>query len=134
MTGAEATAVLEERARRVRASAAVRAWEYRQRDHAKGVRFRLRRLLAGAESAWSLPEEEARRLLAEDYRAAEVGGLLEPPKVLVVVPKDRLRTVPGLAPVELRLGPELLAARWLALVPFRWEEGEPDRGAVPDGE
>lgn len=69
---------------------------------------------------WSLPEEEARRLLAEGYEAAEVGGLLEPPKILVVVPEERLRTVPGWEPVELRLGPELLAARFLALVPFRW--------------
>ncbi len=119
MTRTEAVAALERRARAVRARAAVRAWEYRQRHHAKGVWFRLRRLLAATASAWSLPEEEARRLLAEGYRAAEVGDLLEPPKVLVVVP-ERLRAVPGRVPVPLRLGPELLAARWLALVPFRW--------------
>lgn len=130
MTGAEAVAALEERARRVRAQAAVRAWEYRQRNHAKGVWFRLRRLLAATESAWRLPEEEARLLVAEGYPAAEVGDLLEPPKLLVVVPEERLRGVPGREPVELRLGPELLAARWLALVPFRRPEDGAD-SAVP---
>jgi hypothetical protein len=120
VTGAEAVAALEQRARQVRAQAAVRAWEYRQRHHAKGVWFRLRRLLAATESAWRLPEEEARRLVAEGYPAAEVGEHLEPPKLLVVVPEETLRAFPSRERVELCLGPELLAARWLALVPFRW--------------
>jgi hypothetical protein len=42
----------------------------------------------------------------------------------VEVPEERLRAVPGRVPLELRLGPELLAARWLALVPFPAAEGE----------
>ena len=124
MTRTEAVAALEARARKVRARAAVRAWEYRQRHHAKGVWFRLRRLLAATASAWSLPEEEAQRLLAEGSEVADVGSLLEPPKVLLVVPEERLRTIPGRSPVPLRLGPELLSARYLALVPFRWRETE----------
>jgi len=128
MSRADVLAALEERAREVRARAAVRAWEYRQRHHAKGVWFRLRRLLAATASAWSLPEEEARRLVAEGYEAADVGGLLEPPKLLVVVPEERLRTIAARTPVELRLGPELLAARCLALVPFRRPETPPAPG------
>lgn len=119
MNRADVLARLEERARKVRARAAVRSWEYRQRHHAKGVWFRLRRLLAGTESAWRLPEEVARRLVAEGYPAAEVGELLEPPKLLVLVPEERLRAVAEREPIEIRLGPELLAARTLALVPFR---------------
>lgn len=118
----------------MRARAAVRAWEYRQRHHAGGVWFRLRRLLAATESAWSLPEAEARRLLAEGHEAAEVGNLLEPPKVLIVVPEERLATVPGRTPVELRLGPELLAARWLALVPFRAAGVEAPKGGPGSGD
>lgn len=104
----------------MRAQAAVRAWQYRQRYTAKGVWFRLRRLLAATKSAWRLPEEEARRLVAEGYPTAEAGELLEPPNLLVIVPEERLHAVAEREPVELRLGPELLAARWLALVPFRW--------------
>ena len=118
MNRADAFGSLHARARRARAQSAVRAWEYRQRHHAKGFWFRLRRLLADTASAWSLPEDEARRLIAEGYEAADVGSQLEPPKVLVVVPEERLRAVPGRVPVELRLGPELLGARCLALVPF----------------
>lgn len=131
MTRSEAVAALEERARQVRARAAVRAWEYRQRHHAKGVWFRLRRLLAATASAWSLPEEEARRLVAEGYEVAAAGSLLEPPKLIVLVPEERLRAVPGRAPVELRLGPDLLAARCLALVPFPPPEaGDPPADAA----
>lgn len=124
MISSEAIARLEERAKAVRAKAAVRAWEYRQRHHAKGVWFRLRRLLAATASAWSLPEAEARRLIAEGCEPADVGSLLEPPKLLVVVPEKRLETISGLEPVDLRLGPELLAAPCLALVPFRSPEAD----------
>lgn len=118
MTESVALAALHDRVRRLRSRAAVRAWEYRQRNLAKGVWFDLRRLLAHAESAWSLPEDEAQRLLAEGYEAADVGNRLAPPKTILVVTEERLREVPGRAAVPLRLGPELLGARWLALVPF----------------
>jgi len=116
--GSAAQDALEVRARKVRTRAAIRAWEYRQRHHAKGVWFRLRRLLALSASAWSIPEAEADRLLAEGYEPDPVGALLEPPKVLLVVPEDRLSKVADHTAVPLRLGSELLAARFLALVPF----------------
>jgi hypothetical protein len=110
------------RVRAMRARLAVRNWEYRQRNHAKGVWFRLRRLLALSESVWSIPEDEANRLLAEGYEADPAGAGLEPPKVLVVVPEDHLREIPDRKPIPIRLGPEFLAARWVALVPFRREQ------------
>jgi hypothetical protein len=118
---------LEARVKGIRARAAVRAWEYRQRHLAKGVWFRLRRRLAYSASAWSIPEVEAQRLLAEGYAADALGSLLEPPKLLLVVPEERLREIPERIPVPLRLGPELLGARWLALVPFDEAAGVKDR-------
>jgi hypothetical protein len=116
--GSAAQNALEERVRQVRTRATIRAWEYRQRHHAKGVWFRLRRLLALSASAWNIPEAETARLLAEGYVPDPVGGLLEPPKVLLIVPEERLSRVAERIAVPVRLGPELLAARFLALVPF----------------
>jgi hypothetical protein len=121
-------ALLEARVRKIRSQAAVRAWEYRQRHLAKGVWVRLRQLLAQSASAWSLPEEEAQRLLAEGYEADAVGSLLEPPKLLFVIPEERLRGISGYAPIPLRLGPELLGTRWLALVPFEDAAAVRERG------
>lgn len=118
MTHEEALEILHARARRVRTRTAIRNWEYRQRNHAKGVWFRLRRLLAEADSVWSIPEEEARRLVEEGFEPAAVGGELEPPKTLLFVPMERLLAIADRSSVPLRLGPELLAERFLALVPL----------------
>ncbi|MFI5183713.1 MAG: hypothetical protein ACHQNV_04885 [Vicinamibacteria bacterium] len=115
MNAAEA---LQERARRVRARALVRRWEYRQRNHAKGVWGRLRRVLSEAAAAWSVPAGEAERLLAEGYTTDAVGAELEPPRIILFVPAARIESVPGRVNVPLRLGAELLAARYLALVRF----------------
>jgi hypothetical protein len=51
----------------------VRAWEFRQRHHAKGMWMRLRRVLADAQSAYVIPSVEAQKLLAEGYAAHPVG-------------------------------------------------------------
>ena len=64
---------LENRLRLVRSRATVRAWEYRQRNHAKGTWYRLRRLLADASVAYALTERAARELLAEGHRSEPVG-------------------------------------------------------------
>ncbi len=48
------TQALERRAVQVYARAAVRAWEYRQRHHARGVWGRLRRLLAFSSKAYAI--------------------------------------------------------------------------------
>lgn len=117
---------LEQRAERVRSRAAVRAWEYRQRNHAKGTWFRLRRLLADAARAYVVPEAEAHALEAEGFRPEPVGAALEPPKVMLVVPEARVASLPGKREIPVRLDAELLAARWLVLVPF-----DADCGSLP---
>lgn len=112
------SAVLERRAAALRRRVMVRSWEYRQRHHARGVWFRLRRALADASAAFEIPAEEAGHLIAEGYKVEPVGEALEPPKVIVVVPAERMARVTGVRPVPLRLGRELLQARYLALTPF----------------
>ena len=115
-----ALARLHSRARQVRANALVRRWEYRQRHHARGVWFRLRRLLAEAKSAWRLSEPDALRLIAEGYPPEPVGEQLEPRTVILFVPEERLEKAESRAQIGLRLSAELLHSRFLALV--RWPE------------
>lgn len=111
---------MQRRARRIRANALVRRWEYRQRNHARGVWFRLRCLLSDAKAAWRLSEQDALRLIAEGYRPESVGEELEPRKVILVLPEERLVKVESRAEVGLRLSAELLQSRFLALV--RWPD------------
>ena len=87
------SSALEQRARRIRSNALVRAWEYRQRHHAKGTWFRLRRLLAAAESCWVIQPHEADALLAEGYESEKVGAELAPPKTIMFVPSPRRKLV-----------------------------------------
>lgn len=118
---------LQRRARQIRANVLVRRWEYRQRHHARGVWFRLRRLLAEARSAWRLSEQDALRLIAEGYAPEPVGDQLEPRTVILFVPEERLETVASRQEVGLRLGADLLQSRFLALA--RW----PDPGSSRPG-
>jgi hypothetical protein len=121
---------LERRAREARTRALIRSWEYRQRHHAKGVWFRLRRLLAGARAAFAVPEAEARRLVAEGHRPEPVGEELEPPKTILFVTRERLEGIAERRELPVRLGSELLAARFLVLVAFEEEAGS---GPAGDG-
>ncbi len=97
---------LEQRVRQHRSRVTVRAWEYRQRRHARGVWFRLRRALADANAAYVISEIDARQLVSEGCRPESVGADLEPSKLILF------------ATVPVRLGGELLAAQCLALAPF----------------
>ncbi len=115
---AEGLERLHLRARRARASAAVRRWEYRQRHHARGAWLRLRRLLADAESAWRVSQQEAAGLVAEGIVPEPVGLELEPPMTILVVPPTRIEALASRQPVALTLGAELLASRHLAI--SRW--------------
>ncbi len=117
------TPSLERRAEEMRRRLLVRAWEYRQRDHARGVWTRLRRLLADANAAFAIPCDEANRLAAEGFRVEPVGQSLQPPKVVLFVPADRVARIASARPVPLRLGPELLETECLALTPFGNEAG-----------
>jgi hypothetical protein len=112
------TALQERRLRELRARVLVRSFDHRQRRHARGVWFRLRRVLAFAREAYALPREEAERLMAEDHRPDPVGQQLEPPRIVLFVSADRVAQIPSARPLSVRLSAELLSAECLALVPF----------------
>jgi hypothetical protein len=96
----------------------VRAWEYRQRNLAKGTWHQLRRLLAHSSHAFALTEPSARELLAEGHRAEPAGQRLEPPKVLLFVSQERLARFTDKRPIPVRLGVDFLSSRYVALVRF----------------
>jgi hypothetical protein len=107
---------LHERVRRMRERALIRGWEYRQRDHARGVWHRLRRALVDAAEAWALDERDADRLESSGKVPLPVGSELEPPLRMFFVTPAELSALPSRRRVPLHLGPELLGARSLALV------------------
>jgi len=109
---------LERRIRQYRRRTLVRAWEYRQRHHAHGVWYRLRRVLTRASAAYVIACDEAERLMAEGYEPERVGGELEPPKRIVFVPAERVERIASTRPVTVRLSAELLSAECLVLTPF----------------
>jgi hypothetical protein len=96
----------------------VRAWDYRQRHHARGVWYRLRRLLADADSAFVISVQDAERLRAEGYRDELVGQQLAPAKVIVRAPADRVRLLASAREVPVSLTDSVLLAECLALSPF----------------
>ena len=109
---------LRSRARKVRAQAAIRAWEYRQRNHSKGVWFRLRRVLADAESAYSISLSEVQRLEEEGFTREPVGAEIEPQKVIIFVPAARLEHIPKKSRLRVALDAEFFAARCVDLSRF----------------
>jgi hypothetical protein len=112
------TAALDRRVEAMRRRVLVRSWEYRQRRHAHGVWFRLRRVLVKAGTAFVVPREEAELLLAEGFRPEPVGDELEPRKTILFVPTVRVARIASARAVPLRLGTELLQAEDLVLTPF----------------
>ncbi len=112
------SSVLELRARRIRANAAVRSWEYRQRHHAKGTWFRLRRLLTDARECWKIAGTEAAKLLAEGYTPEPVGHELEPRKTILVLSRGRLEAIADREQIRVSLSAAFLAADCLVLIPF----------------
>jgi hypothetical protein len=122
------THALHERARRIRERGLILKWEYRQRHHAKGTWFRLRRALVDAREAWVISGEEADRLAAEGLVPLAVGAELEPPKRIFVVSPDRLATLASRRRIAVALNAEFLEARALALVPFTELDSVPDSG------
>jgi hypothetical protein len=109
---------LERRLREQRARVLTRSFDYRQRHHARGVWFRLRRVLADASAAYVVPEDEAQRLVAEGCRAEPVGRELQPPKVIVRASASRVAQIVSAQQVPVRLGGTLLAAPSLVITPF----------------
>lgn len=119
------TSTFERRLRRYRSRMLVRSWEYRQRRHAHGAWFLLRRALADASEVYVVPREDARALVEEGFPAEPGGADLEPPKVVVRVPSSRARSLPTARAVPVRLEGELLAAEGLVLVPFESAAARP---------
>jgi len=109
---------LDLRLRHLHARQRARAWGYRQRHCAKGVWWRLRRLLAEAERAAVVDADTAAALLADGFGAERVGQEVEPPKTLIFVPRDRFDRLAGRREIAVTLSAELLAARNLVLVAF----------------
>ena len=109
---------LAERVKAVRARAQVRRWEYRQRNLAHGAWARFRAALAHARQAYAIDEATADALLAEGSVSDERGRGLEPPRTIVWITAERAARIVDPRPLELKLDAELLAARYLALVPF----------------
>jgi hypothetical protein len=109
---------IAERVKAVRARARVRRWEYRQRNLAHGAWGRFRAALAHAQEAYILDDETAQALIGEGNIVDERGRGLEPPRTLIWITADRVARFQAARPVELRLDAELLAARYLALIPF----------------
>jgi hypothetical protein len=112
------TATQERRLREMRSRVLVRAYEYRQRRHARGVWYRLRSVLALAREAYVIPRAEADELVQEGLRPEPVGHELEPPRIIVFVPGARLARIAAARQVPVRLSAEVLSAEGLALLPF----------------
>ena len=112
------TSMAERRLRELRSRLLVRAWDYRQRHHARGVWFRLRRVLADAAEAFAVSEEDIRQLVAEGHELLPVGSELAPPRQIVFVSPERARRLASARQLVVRLSAELLDSSCVALVRF----------------
>lgn len=56
--------------------------------------------------------------MTEGYRPDPVGQELEPKRIIVFVPAERVAGIVSAQPLVVRLSAELLTAECLALVPF----------------
>ena len=108
---------LQRRVREIRGREAIRRWEYRQRRHSKGVWFRLRRLLAEAETAIAITDDELARLRATGIEPQAVGAELMPPKQILLLDAGMARSVVGEG-LPLRLDARLLASKNIVLIRF----------------
>jgi MoxR-like ATPase len=86
---------------------------------------RFRTALAHAREAYAIDDATAAALLAEGYQADDRGRGLEPPRTLVWITAERAAALVAPRSIELRLDAQLLAARWLAVVPFEGPTGRP---------
>ena len=109
---------MQARARQVRTRVTVRRWNYRQRNLAAGVWFRLRRVLADAKAAYVISEQDARQLVTEGYRVEACGSQVTPEKAILFVDETRLSSVESRRSIPVRLGPDFLTATAIALVAF----------------
>ena len=116
MSAGAGAARLHERQRRHRARIALRRWEYRQRDCAKGAWAKLCRTLADAAHAYAISGEDLGTLLAEGHALEPAGSAFEPPKRIVFVSAERADRLESRRDIALHLSGELLGVERLALV------------------
>jgi hypothetical protein len=95
-----------------------RRWEYRQRNHARGVWFELRRALAEASHAYVIPEATSRALTEAGVEPLAVGTRLHPAKTLIMMSAAEVASLPDAREIPVGLGADFLAARHVALVRF----------------
>jgi hypothetical protein len=110
------TGSLPRRAKSVRERVLIRSWEYRQRNHAKGVWFRLRRVLVDAAEVWIVPSQATAALREAGHTSIPVGEELAPPKHLFFVDRDTLETIADRRRIPVRLSSDFLSATDLALI------------------
>jgi len=113
---------MQRRAKAVRARAAIRQWEYRQRNLAHGVWFRWRLLLARAEEVWAVSEASMEALVGRGAQPEPVGRELQPAKTIVFARREELPS--DARPLVVRLDVAMLEARWVVLVPFDHVHGQ----------
>lgn len=109
---------VERRLRQLRSRVLVRAWDFRQRHHSRGVWYRLRRVLADAREAYGISPRDAELLLAEGHAVEPVGAELAPARTIIFADADRVTRLASARPLVLSLNADLLAAECLALVRF----------------
>lgn len=114
----DAVAKLHARVAQIRARRALVAWEIRQEAHAKGAFVRLARALGRAEHALAIDAADASVLVGEGWPRDEAGRDLVPEKHVLWVSAERAAQLASARALEIRLGPDVLAATRIALVPF----------------
>lgn len=107
-----------QRIREIRARGRIRRWEYRQRNLAHGAWLRFRTALAYAELAFRVSPALYAELVASGGRIDERGAGLEPPRHMVWVTPAHVAELEPANQLTLHLDGNMLAAEYLALVPF----------------
>lgn len=111
-------AALERRLRQLAFRVAKRNSDFAQRNHAAGVWFDVRRLLALSALAFVIDDDEADELEREGFAPAPDGRRLVPPKRIFTLPPDRVRKLRTALPCSVRLEAQLLNASAWVLEPF----------------
>jgi len=109
---------LEIRRKAILARAAIRSHELRQWSHARGVWFRLRRLLVDAERVLVVSPEVAQELIDEGCCPSAVGLELSPEKTIFCLDEQRAAALRDAVEIRPVLSGELLGAPHLVLVRF----------------
>lgn len=113
MTDGQARRLRDQRSRTL-----MRAFEFRQRRHARGSWFRWRRALALASDAFVISSDEARQLIVEGHHPEPVGLEFEPQRTILFVTSERAARLASARAIPVGLTAEMLSAEHIALVAF----------------